>query len=455
MISLLLASFFYADVIYRLPMGSYGYVLASDVLSWGVIFWALLRGVAGRARLGRLSMTEIFPLALNLLMFLLLFQVYFEAQRVFSELGRAAADTLRFSQYILTALAVRACLKTSLKTQRFLIWVFVLGVGAALFGLVSDVILHIPRSYAGITHDVLRPREFSSFFTNNRGCAAVYLLVAIAIGFGLLLRRGTPLRKVLILAALAVLAVALVFSRSRSGIVGLIVALLFFLYYDMRYRGRDLGSFAGLAAMVAILGGAVLLALSTQTVMDRMGIGDLVGTARTEARADRMHSRERKVAALSVRSRLENWRHSLQVIKEMDYHLPFGYGVNQQGARIGMGGAHNNYLQVIIDLGLVGLGLFLVFLRSLFRILRRPPEGQVLGNPHQAMRLGLRCGLWGLLATTLSQETFYMAPAMGNFFGFFLVLLAIVQRLPETDAPAEAGVEEGGYAGESAYLVRC
>ncbi|MGA3282659.1 MAG: hypothetical protein ABSD50_16965, partial [Smithella sp.] len=45
MIYLLLTSFFYSDVIYRLPVGSYGYVLISDIVSWVVIFFILFRNM--------------------------------------------------------------------------------------------------------------------------------------------------------------------------------------------------------------------------------------------------------------------------------------------------------------------------------------------------------------------------------------------------------------------------
>lgn len=455
MIHLLLASFFYANVIYRIPVGSYGYVLASDVVSWCVISWALIQGLAGRVRVGRLDAFDYCLLTLNLLMILLLFQVYFEAHRVFSELGRSVADTLRFSQYILTYFAVRACLRTSLQPQRYLNWTFYLAVAVSFFGLLSDVIMKIPRNYSGITHDVLRPLEFSAFFTNNRACAAVYLLVAISIGFGFLLKRATVLRKGVVLSSVAMLALAVVFSRSRSGIAGLAVALLFFLYYDMRYRSRDIGSFIGRVTMVVVLGGAMLFALSSETVMDRVLIGGLEDISRYEYRADRIRSRDSKIATLSVKSRFENWGRSLEVIEGMSLHLPFGYGVNQQSARIGLGGAHNNFLQVIIDLGIVGVGLFLVLLRQISRRLKGPSAKRKLDNT-QAIRLGLKCGFWGLVVTTLTQETFYMAPSLGNFFGFFLVIMAIVYRIPEATLSAAAGQEEEASHGRRpAHSVCC
>jgi len=429
MIYILLASFFYANVVFRIPIGSYSYVLASDIVSWFVIVSVVLLAMIRRLKIeGRFRPIDYYLLGLNLLMYVLLFQVYFEAQRVFSEFGRAAADTLRFSQYILTFFAVRSYMRTVRNPNRFLIWVLFLAVGVSLFGLISDVVLEIPRNYAGITRDTLRfPKEFSAFFTDNRACVSAYLLTGVGIGFGFLAQRRDVLQKVAIIGFLIPVILAIIFSRSRSGIIGLFVTMAAFIFYSVRYHGFNFKTLVSLILITAILGVTVFLSMTSKSVMERVQVG-------VNTDSDAGKSRESKIAVLSTKSRLANWKHSLEMVGDMSYHIFFGYGVNQQNAKIGLGGAHNNFLQVLIDLGVFGTLLFLLLLRQISRMLGPVPTDGRESTPN-AMRLGIKCTFWGLLVTALTQETFYMAPAMANFFEFFLVLVAIVTSIP-TIAPS-------------------
>jgi len=455
MMYLLLASFFYANVIYRLPIGSYGYVLVSDVVSWFVILAVFTLSMVNRTKSIGFGRLELCLVVLSLLMFLLLFQVFFEADRVFSELGRAAADTLRFFQYVFTYFAVRSYLRFSPHPIRYLAWTFILAVSVSIYGLLLDVVLKIPRSYAGITHDVLRPSEFSAFFTNNRACAAVYLLTAVAIGFGFLLMNGSLLRKSVVLFGTAALIIAIILSRSRSGIVGLSVSTVFFIIYYMRNCGRSLSSIVVFFTLVFIFCCALFFALTSRNVRDRLGIANLRDITRYEHSSSLTGSADRKIALMSVATRLKNWKESMKVIDEMSYHIFFGYGVNQQGAKIGMGGAHNNFLQVFVDLGLIGLGLFLLLLYEIARRLKVSPPELNASHPRYAMLIAMKYCFWGLLVTLVTQETFYMAPALGNFWGFYLVLLAIVSQLREELLPVSVHQEEINHAGSTAHSLCC
>jgi hypothetical protein len=47
----------------------------------------------------------------------------------------------------------------------------------------------------------------------------------------------------------------------------------------------------------------------------------------------------------------------------------------------------------------------------------------------RALNIGMKCGFIGLVVTAFTQETFYMAPAMGNFFGFYLIVVAFVENI--------------------------
>jgi hypothetical protein len=71
------------------------------------------------------------------------------------------------------------------------------------------------------------------------------------------------------------------------------------------------------------------------------------------------------------------------------------------------------------------------------KLLKKPRNIGDSDLPYYAMRIGMRCGFFGIIGTALTQETFYMVPAMGNFFGFYLILLAIVDNIKEKDVKKE------------------
>ena len=437
MIYLLLTSFFYSDVIYRLPVGSYGYVLISDIVSWVVIFFILFRNMFIRIKARKFDRLDWSLLVLNILMFLLLIQIYFTAVRTFSELGRAAADTLRFTQFIVCFYAVRSYMRASSKALRYLIWVFALATAVSVFGLIVDVGMQLPRMYAGITINSLRPKEFSAFFTNNHASASIYLLAAFSLGFGLILMKKNSMLKGLAVSGMAVIILAIIFSKSRSGILGLGISTVFFLLYYIRFRGGSILAWGGIILMAVIFGAAGFYSFTDKGVMDRVGISSVEDVQNYERRADYIHSYDRKIGIISIRARFQNWRESIGVIKDMSFFMFFGYGVNQQSYKVNLGGAHNNFMQVIIDLGIVGLVFFLIFLYEVGKLLRKPRNIGDSDLPYYAMRIGMRCGFFGIIGTALTQETFYMAPAMGNFFGFYLILLAIVDNIKEKSVKKE------------------
>lgn len=438
MIYLLLGSFFFANVIYRIPVGRYGYILISDAASWLVIFFVLMRKLLLGLKWRELERLDWSLLLLNLLMFLLLFQVYFSAVRVFSEFGRAAVDTLRFTQFILCYYTVRSHLGSSSKSIRYLLCVFALATAVSAYGLIVDVWLRLPRMYAGITRDLLRPNEFSAFFTDNHASASIYLISALSVGFGFIFMKGKFLLRAVYVSCMAVIILAIIFSKSRAGLAGLSVSMALFLLYYMRYRGGSAISLMGLIVMAAIFGITGFYSITNKGVIDRVGIGSVEDITRYESRAPFIRSFDRRIAIVSIKSRFENWRESIEIIKGMSANIFFGYGVNQQSVKIGFGGAHNNFLQVMIDLGIVGLGVFLVILYEMGRTFEKPRNTGDSYAPHGAVRIGMRCGFWGLLATSFTQETFYMSPALGNFFGFYLILLAVTSSVPKETAPEES-----------------
>lgn len=80
--------------------------------------------------------------------------------------------------------------------------------------------------------------------------------------------------------------------------------------------------------------------------------------------------------------------------------------------------AHNLYLQIILDTGVIGL---LIFLFLFFQIVYEL-------NKYENVNKSLFWVTLILLFTSLSQETFYPMIAMGHFLGFYLCSIAIAFR---------------------------
>jgi hypothetical protein len=88
--------------------------------------------------------------------------------------------------------------------------------------------------------------------------------------------------------------------------------------------------------------------------------------------------------------------------------------------------AHMLYLQIVLEMGVVGLAAFLFVAFQVLQYLRR-------------RETGVQPILWAtvaLLFSSLTQETFYPSPAAGHFLGFYLWTVAIALRSKRGSRPA-------------------
>lgn len=201
------------------------------------------------------------------------------------------------------------------------------------------------------------------------------------------------------------------------------------------------GSRAGLAAHMLfavgylatrpgwLIGGAIVAALTAGVIAPRL----------QATRADReMVSRQLDLADPFEGNNLSGrnfiWKDRFDWLNDNPRAWAVGAGL---GGTADTGGpAHMMPLQIVAELGLVGLALVMVafgrLLLDLWSMRRRVPA--------------LFWCTVGLLASSLTQETFYPEPAMGQFLGFYLVVLAITlrQRPEITAAPAEGSARRVG-----------
>jgi len=295
-------------------------------------------------------------------------------------------------------------------------------------GLLSAITARLPQLINGL------PGAVEGFHPNQVAGTMLWVIpVALTLGAGLWQRPDRRRWSVVAALAGAWMAGVLVLTQSRSGWFGMALALLGMLAAVNR-RARW-----GLATV-----GVALIAVVVLTGLDpvRPGGGDaaLVGDT---------------VGALNWDFRLEIWRVALLGIADFPF-TGMGIGVFREvswllyAPQINPGfdiaHAHNEFLQIALDLGLLGLIAFVALYVAAFRMLRRmwrmasDPLHKTSGFPVSTstlrlLVLGLSGGLFAHLMYSLTD-----AVALGAKPGvLFWVLLGLVAGLFERLQAARSG----------------
>jgi O-antigen ligase len=308
------------------------------------------------------------------------------------------------------------------------------GLALALFGIIQKIVMP-PDSY--LVYGFWRPsgiaNPFGPFINRNHFAGLMLLLVPLVAGYaaatGAAARKpyardwhtwitwlATPDASRFVFASFAalVMAAALVFTGSRSGMLSLVVVLaVFALLAAARIRGTQ----------ARLLGGLYLIVLAAGAV----------GWAGLEATSTRF-----ALASTDLQDRVAAWRDTVQIIRDFPWAgTGFGaYGaamlVYQTANRTSIFiHAHNDYLQVLAEGGvLVAIPVaiaVIVILRGVYRRLRRGEDGSAAGW----LRIGAIAGLAGIAAQSLLEFSLQMP---GNA-AVAVLLLAIALHRPRTPEP--------------------
>jgi len=185
------------------------------------------------------------------------------------------------------------------------------------------------------------------------------VLVISAIPFLLVfLLRGRKWERILALLLLPIVMNCFAMTRSRGGFLGLVVALIVFFLLEKDNKIRLQLMALSLAAMV------LMFVLADQSFKDR-----LLGLANQDLQSESAGS-----------GRVGGWRHGIKMV--FDYPLGAGGGGYQYLSpqylpeelleqHVGSRAAHNTLLLVLVEQGLIGLGLFFLFYWQVFRITLR------------------------------------------------------------------------------------
>jgi len=183
--------------------------------------------------------------------------------------------------------------------------------------------------------------------TKNPNDLALMVNLLLPLTVGLFLSSKETWQRMVLLTAVGIEAATVVLTYSRGGAVTLAVIVLAYLWKLRRRRERTF-------IYVGLLAAVLALPLLPSSYFDRM-------STITNVQADRTGSAQERISDMIIAGKtiLAN------------PIIGAGMGMNMlvmREARGGWLGVHNVYLEHAIDLGLIGLGIFLVLLWSCLRV---------------------------------------------------------------------------------------
>jgi hypothetical protein len=249
----------------------------------------------------------------------------------------------------------------------------------------------------------------------NYNTLSGYLVVCIGAGIAILPAFRQKLPRFILIAAIAIAGIGLLGSYSREGYIMLVGTILVF--------GVTKHRWILIAALVALIGAYAALPQVRARVHDT---ADQIRTARTGDPGQN---------SLTARFRAWEFRYNGWFVKQP----LFGNGVGSVALSV-----DNEYLMRACEVGLFGLALFIWWLFSIWRQIRRT---RMLGGIPQLLSLGALAGFVGLLIQGMVGASITTIRTMEPFW-FMLGLLVAAYNIyrEEGGSNPNAAAPEAGAA---------
>jgi O-antigen ligase len=299
---------------------------------------------------------------------------------------------------------------------------------AAAVVLPALAVFYTVATYPGTLMDVSRDREFMA----PRGLHANEFGMMLAAASGPLLflsAAGPAAWRWTARAAFALATVALLLTFSRGGLTAWLVVVVGYLLHHRRLKTFVLGALLAAAFLVA----------APESMKERFGtglhagaIGDVSNVEKDDLTAGRVHG----------------WQLLAPEVLDSPW---FGRGIGSTqwsdavaAGRYKANHPHNIYLEVLMDLGLVGLGAMAWFYGGCLRRLRRLAADEHLAPPLRAYFAGTRWSLIGVLV--MAATTAYYMPNAAQF----PIWLSLGLAFAFPSVPAVRGSTRAGAGGAPA-----
>lgn len=259
-----------------------------------------------------------------------------------------------------------------------------------------------------------------SFVNRNTFAAAIVMLVSVPLG---LIFCGAVSRdkKLLYIVAIALMATTVLLSGSRGGLIALLAELGFLVILTTRAKGKKNLVMKAALSLLLIFGGiAGAIFVGGETSLSR------IGETATEVEA-----------LPETTTRFHIWSVTIKVITN-NFPLGAGLGAFPQAYTKfdSLGGygrveqAHNDYLQILADAGIIGVSLGAFFLVVFFR--QGFESAGVTNKFRKGIAVGAFAGCFGVLVHSVFDFVLHVT-AVGVLFITLLAMLVASGRKYKDD----------------------
>lgn len=302
--------------------------------------------------------------------------------------------------------ALLVSLNSANRIRKLVILITVFGFLFAFFAILQSVLS--PDKIYGI-YESRYAQPFGSFVNRNNFAALMEMTIMLPLG---LLFGGAVVKdkRLLYMTAIGLMGIALILSRSRGGLVSIIAAVVFLVILTTgseTVRGKIVKWALAASLLVIFIAGAVLVG----------GESSLTRLAETATSDD------------FSTNRIQIWTVTTDIIRN---HFPLGAGMGAYGVaytpfdpnngfeRVEQ--AHNDYLEVLADAGIVGAAIGALFLFWLFRT----GYGSVKAvNPYRrGVALGAFAGCFSVLVHSAFDFVLHISAVTITFLTLMALLVA-------------------------------
>jgi len=228
-----------------------------------------------------------------------------------------------------------------------------------------------------------------------------YLMFMFSVVLGILLYTTSSKQRYLLLFILGIIFVPFIFTESRSSYLSFFAAIMFFLFFSPKKKLLIFFCLGGIALAPFVIPKSVadriLFTFNQSEQAGQLDVGGItIDTSTTE--------------------RLKSWE---KVLTKSFPNNPFlGVGVT------GGGFLDAQYPRVLLESGMIGLVLFIWFLRRVWVVLKRSFY-EITDPVMRGVSLGALCGFGGLLIHAIGANTFIIVRIMEPFMIILGLILAM------------------------------
>ena len=319
------------------------------------------------------------------------------------------------------------------------------GLGLSVFGLIQKFTWN-GKYFWLIQPSTIPPSPFGSFVNHNHftGFVEMILPIPLAMVFVRVVQKEIAIFYGF---AAAMMGVAIVISLSRGGMVSLAVSIIFVVLFSLQpaiRRAQRMGERVWRAAFLPRIGALALIASAILVGVYWAGANDVLNRiGQSEVQSDLRSGGDEKSGFLESRGPI--WRDTMAMIQD-NWLTGVGFGAyetaypiySKSNGSIIVSQAHNDYLQIVADCGVIGGGIALWFAVVLCRNLARALQHQ--NEVKSVMALG--CG--GGLVAMLVHSLFDFNLQIPSNALLFLALAAIVSNIQASAEKSTAKSESLG-----------